>query len=104
MTGDATIGPYLGRLWRLDKRRNIFWGLTATAGLSFLDIANNTTSGIRPDDPDDIVLGLSWSVGTMLEIEVFTVGVVFGADWDYNGYTWLSFSIGHHFLQPTKKQ
>ncbi len=101
ITGDATIGAYLGRTWYL-------------AGATFTPILSAGISQIAVSNPQDntktdtrtgftVAPGLIWTIK-----ENFQIGALVGWDyigsngeqpWKYNGKTWLSFAIGYQFVK-----
>lgn len=110
LTTETSIGPYIGIFSRIAREEEIYLGLTANVGASFIDVNTNNTFGSQPQNPNNFSVGVSWSVGAMFRVENFTVGYVLGmdhsygseADWYYNGKLWHSFSIGYNFTQPLK--
>lgn len=108
LTTDVTLGGYVGYTRRLSCRRNYSLTIPFTAGLTFININDNNSSALRADVVDaDVVPGLTWSTGVILQLESYTLGLMFGKDyagnvgdqWAYHGKTWWSFGVGFVFLK-----
>ena len=110
MTTDVTIGIYGGIRWRPSwKESEFFITLPITAGLTFVNVSNNTTSLSQPDGQvAEIVSGFTWSLGLIFQYRRTNFGFVFGRDyasdygkkWIYHDQTWYSIAIGYSFLRP----
>jgi hypothetical protein len=108
MTTDVTVGAYGGPRWRISRINSNYLTVPITAGLSFININDNSTTIASPTAEDTkIVPGVTWSSGLILQLGTINVGVVFGADyaaqssneWLYNRKLWYSFAIGFAFLK-----
>lgn len=109
MTTDVTIGVYAGpRLRPSWKTPDFFITFPFTAGLTFVNVSNNTTTLTQPDEQvAEIVPGFTWSMGLIFQYRRTNFGVVFGRDyasdyahkWIYHNDPWYSFAIGYSFLK-----
>jgi hypothetical protein len=78
----------------------------ATAGLTFINISDNTTTIDRSTDAE-VIPGITWSTGLVIQLEQYSLGLMIGKDyaseigneWEYHGKLWWSFGIGFVFLQ-----
>jgi|688.fasta_scaffold48856_3 hypothetical protein len=111
LTPDITLGGYLGARWRISRKEPFYVTVPiVTLGLATLPISDQT-DGSNPDKGDGMVLGTTFSLGTVFQLNDFQFGFLMGWDhatgelgknWIYNGKTWYSFSIGFSFLGNKK--
>jgi hypothetical protein len=108
MTTDVTIGAYAGLKKRISKRQNFFLTLPFVAGLTLINVNDNTTtSGGTPDRSAGVHPGWTIATGLVAQLNSFNIGVVTGWDfasdvgktWIYQGKQWISFAIGYSFLK-----
>ena len=105
LTTDVTLGGYVGCTMHLNEGRCSVT-VPATAGLTFINVGNNTTTVDRSTDAE-VVPGLTWSTGLVIQLEQYSLGLMIGKDyaseigneWEYHGKLWWSFGIGFVFLQ-----
>lgn len=113
LTTDVSLGPYLGFTWRINNRKKHYVTIPINAGLSIINLTNNTvlaydstSINTTAESTPDIVPGITLSTGAVVQLDNFTLGVAVGWDFApgyveefaYDSHTWLSFSIGHNFL------
>jgi len=107
LTTDVTLGGYVGYTRKLSAEKNYFVTIPLTAGLTFINLNNNNTSVSRAESDAEVVPGLTWSTGLILQMEQYSLGLMLGKDyasdvgnqWEYHGKLWWSFGIGFVFLQ-----
>lgn len=107
LTTDVTLGGFVGYTRKLGAKGNYSLTLPFTAGVTFININNNNTSLRQEQEDATVVPGLSWCTGIILQMESYSVGLLFGKDyasevgnqWAYHGKTWWSFGVGFVFLQ-----
>lgn len=107
LSTDVTIGPYIGITKRISSRRPIYITIPFTAGLTFINIQNNSTQINQQENMIDLVSGVSWSTGLIIQLDNFDFGFVLGRDyasglgnsWKYHNKTWYSFAIGYSFMK-----
>lgn len=105
LTTDVTLGGYLGCTVQLNDGKCSVT-VPATAGLTFINAGNNTTTVDRSPDAE-VIPGLTWSTGLVVQLEQYSLGLMVGKDyaseigdeWAYHGKLWWSFGIGFVFLQ-----
>jgi hypothetical protein len=106
---DVTLGGYVGAKMRLDSSRPYYVSLIATLGLAFLPLNdnNNPPTDSMASKGDSTVVGVTGSVGLVMELSDFQLGILVGIDraagetgkdWIYNNKPWVSFSIGYAFF------
>lgn len=107
LTTDVTLGAYLGMKFRISRMKDNFIVIPFTAGLSYINTSSDNVLIQNSPDSPDLVPGISWSSGLILQFNGVNIGVVLGkdyasnvgSDWVYNDKFWWSFSIGHTFLK-----
>ena len=108
LTTDVTLGAFVGLTKRLSENREQFLTIPMTAGLTFVNINDNNTSmefAAADNGETEVVPGLTWSSGIILQLEQYNVGLIFGKDyasevgdqWIYHRKLWWSFGIGFSF-------
>ncbi|MFM8484831.1 MAG: hypothetical protein ACKOCH_00730 [Bacteroidota bacterium] len=105
LTTDVTLGGYVGCTLQLNEGKCSVT-VPATAGLTFINAGNNTTTVDRTTDAE-VIPGLTWSTGLVIQLEQYSLGLMIGKDyaseigndWEYHGKLWWSFGIGFVFLQ-----
>jgi hypothetical protein len=112
LTTDVTLGGYVAFEWRLSPTRPFYLDAPmASAGLTLLPINAATTKDSMPGD--GTVPGVYWSLGAVVKLDNFQLGVMVGRDyaegdlgssWVYNAQTWYSFTIGYSFLNESVKK
>jgi len=107
LTTDVTLGGYVGYTKRLSKSKDYSLTVPLTAGLTFINLNTNNTALSRLEEQAEVVPGLSWSTGVILQLEKYSLGLLVGKDyagdvgneWEYHGKLWWSFGIGFVFMQ-----
>ena len=107
LTTDVTLGGYVGYTRRLSEKREFYLTIPLTAGLTFINLNDNNTTLDLSSSDTEVVPGLTWSVGVILQMDKYNMGLLFGKDyagnvgnqWEYHGKLWWSFGIGFVFLQ-----
>lgn len=108
MTTDVTIGSYVGIKKRISSDQPNYLSLVGVAGLTFINVENNSTTISDPTDQiSKVSPGFTWATGIILELNKFSLGFVAGRDyasgyadnWVYHNKTWYSFAIGFNFLK-----
>ncbi len=107
LTTDVTLGGYVGYTRKLTAKKDFFLTVPLTAGLTFINLNSSNTSLDRIEADAEVIPGLTWSTGLILQMEQFNLGLLFGKDyasevgdqWQYHGKLWWSFGIGFVFLQ-----
>lgn len=107
LTTDVTLGGYIGYTRRLSEKRDFYLTVPLTAGLTFINISDNNTTLDRSATDAEVVPGLSWSTGIVLQLDKYNIGLMFGKDyagdvgnqWEHHGKLWWSFGVGFVFLQ-----
>jgi len=111
LTTDVTIGGYIGANKVLSEKKNYRLLVPLTAGLTFINLENEQASLDLEPTAGDVVPGITWSSGLILQLGDCNVGLVFGKDyasgigddWQYNGKWWWSFAIGYAFTGRLKE-
>jgi hypothetical protein len=106
LTTDVTVGAYIGLTKRLSVKKNYRLIIPLAAGLTFININDSNTSLDLALQEAEVVPGLSWSTGIILELEKYSLGLMFGKDyasevgnqWKYHRKIWWSFGIGFTFF------
>jgi hypothetical protein len=111
ITPELTLGGYFGLKQRLSRYNDIYLYIPViTLGVTTLGI--NEDNVIKETDStqetqDGLVLGRTFTVGTIFEYKSFQIGLIGGFDkaggeigknWVYNDKFWYSFSIGYSFF------
>ena len=107
LTTDVTLGGYIGYTRKLSTKREFFVTVPLTAGLTFINLNDNNTAFKAESTDAEVVPGLTWSTGMILQLEQYSLGLMIGKDyagdvgdqWQYHGKLWWSFGIGFVFLQ-----
>jgi len=109
LTTDVTLGAFIGLTKKLSENKEHYLTIPITAGLTFVNINDNNTSmefaAAAADGGTDVVPGLSWSSGILLQLDQYNLGLIFGKDyasevgnqWIYHGKLWWSFGLGFSF-------
>lgn len=106
LTTDVTIGAYIGLTKKLSEEKNYRLIIPLAAGLTFININDGNTSLDLALQEAEVVPGLTWSTGIILELESYSLGLMFGKDyasevgnhWNYHRKMWWSFGIGFAFF------
>jgi len=106
LTTDVTVGAFVGLTKRLSTKNNYRLIIPLAAGLTFININNSNTSLDLELQEAEVVPGLTWSTGIILELEKYSLGLMFGKDyasevgdqWNYHRKMWWSFGIGFAFF------
>lgn len=111
ITPEITLGGYVGLKQRLSRFKDIYVYIpVVTLGVTTLGINENNIikeTGNNEEVQDGLVLGRTFSVGTIFEFKSFQIGLIggfdkaggeIGKDWVYNDKFWYSFSIGYSFF------
>ncbi len=110
LTTDVTLGAFIGLTKRLSEKKEHYLTIPVTAGLTFININNNNTSlefATSDEGETDIIPGLSWSSGILLQLDQYNLGIIFGKDyasqvgdqWLYHRKLWWSFGLGFSFAK-----
>jgi hypothetical protein len=111
LTESITIAGALSERWRVSDSLNYHLHLPVlTAGLTTLDLEMGTAPAAMAGNKQ--VLGLTASVGAVLELGNYQIGLMMGVDrapgedgkgWIYNDKVWYSFAFGYSFLNSASK-
>ncbi|HLP96274.1 MAG TPA: hypothetical protein VK168_19660 [Saprospiraceae bacterium] len=110
LTTDVTLGAYVGLSKKLSTVKDYHLTIPLTAGVTFVNINNNNTTlefAAADDDGTDVVPGLTWSTGLILQLEDYNLGFIVGKDyasevgdqWLYHRNWWWSFGLGYSFTK-----
>jgi hypothetical protein len=107
LTTDVTLGGYVGYTRRLSQTRDFYLTVPLTAGLTFINLNDNNTTLDLSLSETEVIPGLTWSTGIIVQMDKYNIGLLFGKDyasnvgdqWDYHGKMWWSFGIGFVFFQ-----
>jgi|GEM_PF-1815859 len=107
LTTDVTVGAYIGLSKRLSAKKNYFLTIPFAAGLTFISLHDSNTTLSRDLDEAEVVPGITWCFGAILQLEQYSLGLMFGKDyaseignqWEYHGQMWWSFGIGFAFAR-----
>lgn len=110
LTTDVTLGAFVGLTKRLSENKDHFLTIPMTAGLTFVNLSDNNTSvefAALNEGGNDVVPGLTWSSGIILQLDQYNLGLIFGKDfasevgdqWLYHKQWWWSFGLGFSFTQ-----
>ncbi|HNM26557.1 MAG TPA: hypothetical protein PKL15_14050 [Saprospiraceae bacterium] len=105
LTTDVTIGGYIGAQKKLSEKRNYRLLVPLAAGLTFINLENDHSTLDLEQAAGDVVPGITWGSGLILQLGDCNIGLVFGKDyasgvgddWQYNRKWWWSFAIGYSF-------
>ena len=111
LTTDVTLGAFVGLTKRLSEGKENYLTIPLTAGLTFVNINDNNTvlefSAAAENGGTDVVPGLTWSSGLILQLDQYSLGLIFGKDyasevgdqWLYHRKWWWSFGLGFSFTK-----
>ena len=110
LTTDVTLGAFIGLTKKISEKKEHYLTIPMTAGLTFININNNNTAlefSMADEGETDVVPGLTWSSGLILQLEQYNVGLIFGKDyasevgdqWLYHRKLWWSFGLGFSFTK-----
>ena len=106
LTTDVTVGAYIGCTKKLAAGKDYFLTVPLAAGLTFININDSNTSFDLDLKEAEVVPGLSWCTGLILQLGSYNFGLMFGKDyasevgqqWEYHRRLWWSFGIGFTFF------
>ncbi len=99
---DVTIGTTAGGRIRMHPRRDVYQSFLLGVGISSATLTPQNTGGSVTELTDRAAL--TWTIGTMLEVEKFQFGLFLGQDrisqpnqgnWVYQGKTWWALGLGY---------
>lgn len=110
LTTDVTLGAFIGLTKRLSTKKDHYITIPLTAGLTFININDNNTSlefAAADAGETDVVPGLTWSSGVIIQLDQYNLGLIFGKDyasevgnqWLYHKKMWWSFGLGFSFTK-----
>ena len=107
LTTDVTVGGFVGMTKRLSSVKEIFLTIPLAAGLTFINLNNDNTFLDKSVQEAEVVPGITWSTGLILQLEKYSLGFMLGKDyasevgnqWKYHGRVWWSFGIGFTFVR-----
>lgn len=108
LTTDVTLGGYIGYTRRLSEKHDFYLTIPLTGGLTFINLTDsNTTLDLTAAPEAEVIPGLTWSSGIIVQLDKYNIGWLFGKDyasnvgnqWEYHAKMWWSFGIGFVFLQ-----
>ena len=107
LTTDVTVGGFVGMTKRLSSIKEIFLTIPLAAGLTFINLNNDNTFLDKSVQEAEVVPGITWSTGLILQLEKYSLGFMLGKDyasevgnqWKYHGRVWWSFGIGFTFVR-----
>lgn len=107
LTTDVTVGAYLGLSKPLSTKKKHNLTIPFAAGLTFISLHNANTTLTRDLDEVEVVPGITWCIGAILQLEQYSIGLMIGKDyasevgnlWRHHAQTWWSFGIGFVFAQ-----
>lgn len=110
LSTDVTLGAYFGITKPLPGKGDNSITIPITAGLTFINLNNDNTTidpALRTDDTTDVVPGLTWSSGILLQLDHYNLGIIVGKDyasevgnqWIYHRKWWWSFGLGFSFTK-----
>lgn len=107
LTTDVTVGGFIGYTRCISEEKDFFVTLPFTAGLTFINVTDNNTTIDRSASDAEVVPGLSWCTGLIIQLERYNLGLLMGKDyassigdqWEYHGKMWWSFGVGFTFIQ-----
>ncbi|MBK9335716.1 MAG: hypothetical protein IPM98_03665 [Lewinellaceae bacterium] len=107
LTTDVTIGAYIGLSKRLSTQKNYSLTIPFAAGLTFINLNSNNTNLDLDIQEAEVVPGITWCFGAILQLEQYSLGLLFGKDyasevgnlWAYHRRLWWSFRIGFSFVR-----
>ncbi|SMG07933.1 hypothetical protein SAMN05661096_00095 [Marivirga sericea] len=101
LSTDLTLGQYIGFRLPISKTNAYYLTVpTVTLGTSLLSINSSNTN---PETETSTTLGLTWSLGVLIDLNGFNIGMMLGRDyapgsagkdWIYNEKTWFSLGFG----------
>ncbi|MBC7775620.1 MAG: hypothetical protein H7246_09290 [Phycisphaerae bacterium] len=109
LTTDVTLGAFIGLTKKLSGKNDHYLTIPITAGLTFININDNNTSmefkAADEESSNDVVPGLTWSTGILLQLDQYNLGFIIGKDyasevgdqWLYHRKMWWSFGLGFSF-------
>jgi hypothetical protein len=105
MTTDVTLGAFVGLRQQFAGKQHVSVTVPVTGGLTFINLDNDNVSVERSREGTEVVPGLSWGTGLILQLEQYTIGLMLGKDyasevgnqWAHHGKLWWSFGIGFSF-------
>lgn len=106
LTTDVTIGAYIGLTKRLLSGKEFFLTIPLAGGLSFINLNDSNTLLDPMLQEAEVVPGLTWCTGLILQLEGYNIGLMIGKDyasevgdqWRYHRRLWWSFGIGFSFF------
>lgn len=107
LTTDVTVGAYIGLSKPLSTKKNHSLTIPFAAGLTFISLHDSNTTLSRDLEEAEVVPGITWCIGAILQLEQYSIGLMIGKDyasevgnqWQHHGQTWWSFGIGFAFAQ-----
>lgn len=107
LTTDVTVGAYVGVTKQLSEKKSFSITIPLAAGLTFVNLNNNNTSLDLAMQDAEVVPGLTWSTGLVLQLDKYSLGFMIGKDyasevgnqWMYHRKIWWSFGIGFSFMK-----
>jgi hypothetical protein len=107
LTTDVTVGAYVGLSKRLSPKKNYSLTIPFAAGLTFINLNSSNTDLTLDLQEAEVVPGLSWCIGAILQLEKYSLGLLLGKDyasevgnqWAYHRRLWWSFGIGFSFVR-----
>ena len=114
LTPELQLGGYLSLRFRFDERKSRYLHFPfITAGIGGLGINKDNIIDESTNTGEGLVMGLTTSLGSAIELDGFQLGVMIGwdkaggeigKDWIYNGRPWYSFGIGFTFLNGGRNE
>lgn len=110
LTTDVTVGAYIGLSKRLSEKKRHSITIPFAAGLTFVNLnSGNTTLDTKLDEAE-VVPGITWCFGAILQLEQYSIGLMFGQDyasevgnqWEHHGQMWWSFGVGFTFARKNE--
>ncbi|MFN0013166.1 MAG: hypothetical protein ACKVU2_01345 [Saprospiraceae bacterium] len=110
LTTDVTVGAYIGLSKRLSEKKRHSITIPFAAGLTFVNLHNGNTLLDTKLDEAEVVPGITWCVGAIIQLEQYSIGLMFGQDyasdignqWEHHGQMWWSFGVGFSFARKSE--